>query len=152
MGGTAQPLTLNCNRSPLFPAGGREGLRIRVVESTHFGPLIGDGSPVSQTFWIDDLAVSSERPADTLILPPIRGSYNDRSSALTPRSLRSHVWHRFGEHPNAPTEKELERCPPSPTRWIPSRYRYGRGAVQRVPHGEQRPRTRASPHASGQMH
>ena len=27
-----------------------------------FGPWIGDGSPVSQMFWIDDPVVASERP------------------------------------------------------------------------------------------
>jgi hypothetical protein len=27
------------------------------------GPYIGDGSPVDQTFWIDDLIVATARPA-----------------------------------------------------------------------------------------
>jgi hypothetical protein len=40
-----------------------------------FSPYIGDGSPVDQSLWIDDLAISTEIPMNDL-------------SPLAPRKLR----------------------------------------------------------------
>jgi hypothetical protein len=34
------------------------------------GPYIGDGSPVDQTFWVDDLVVATGRNADVQLSPP----------------------------------------------------------------------------------
>jgi hypothetical protein len=48
-----------------------------------FLPFIGDGSPVDQTFWIDDVVVASVRPA-TPPVPPRQTS----SAPATPTNLR----------------------------------------------------------------
>ncbi|WP_348245900.1 hypothetical protein, partial [Salmonella enterica] len=33
------------------------------------GPYIGDGSPVEQTFWVDELTVGTERPEQIVARP-----------------------------------------------------------------------------------